>query len=140
MSPHIPAGGEFDGAGLLDKTVQVLSYLAVAFLIVTSLVPGSARPHTGAPGQGEHLVAYFLTGALFGLRSTSRASLLKIALVLVIGAGVLETAQLWVPGRTSQIGDFVASSIGTLLGLAAGATLRPVYLRILNFVSKIKMT
>jgi hypothetical protein len=127
---------KFDPAYLFDKAVQVASYLAVIFIVVISLVPGDARPHTGAPGQGEHLIAYFLTGVLFGLRGTSRGNLLFIALAFVIGAGVLETAQTWVPGRNSQFGDFVASSAGTLAGVAAGAMLRPVYLRTLRLLSK----
>jgi hypothetical protein len=115
----------------LDKLLQFLSYVAVAGIIVLSLLPGSARPQTGAPGQGEHVVAYLLTAFLFGLRCTSLSQLFRIGLVLVAGAGILETAQQWVPARNSQIGDFIASSIGILIGLAIGGALNPVYRRFL---------
>src|SRR6187401_708414 len=102
----------------LDRLVQWLSYAAVLGIIILSLVPGSARPHTGAPGQGEHTIAYLLTAFLFGLRGKSWPQLLRAGIFLIAYAGILETAQVWVPGRTSQIGDFVASSIGILIGVA----------------------
>jgi hypothetical protein len=115
-----------------DRTVQILAYVAVAIIIVLSLVPGSARPQTGAPGQGEHVIAYLITAFLFGLRSTSISNLIAPGIVLVAGAGALEAAQQWVPGRNAQLGDFIASSIGIIVGLAAGGALCPLYRRVLK--------
>jgi VanZ family protein len=114
----------------LDRLVQWLSYAAVLGIIVLSLVPGNARPHTGAPGQGEHTIAYLLTAFLFGLRSASWPQLLRAGIFLLACAGILEIAQLWVSGRNSQIGDFVASSIGILIGMAGGRALNPFYKRL----------
>lgn len=111
----------------IDRLVQWMSWVAVLGIIILSVVPGDVRPHTGAPGQGEHAIAYFLTAFLFGLRGNSPSQLVRIALILIAGTAVLETAQLWIPGRNSQVGDFVASSLGILVGLAAGYLLAPVY-------------
>jgi hypothetical protein len=120
----------------LDRTVQVLAYVAVAIIIVLSLVPGSARPQTGAPGPGEHVIAYLITAFLFGLRGASISNLIALGIILVAGAGVLETAQQWVPGRNAQLGDFIASSIGVLTGLASGGALSPFYRRLLPVWTK----
>jgi VanZ family protein len=120
----------------LDRTVQILAYVAVAGIIVLSLVPGSARPQTGAPGQGEHVIAYLITALLFGMRSNSVSNLIALGIVLVAGAGALEFAQQWVPGRNAQLGDFIASSIGILIGLAIGGALNPFYRRFLSVWTK----
>jgi hypothetical protein len=119
----------------IDRAIQILSYIAVVGIIAISLVPGSARPQTGAPGQGEHVIAYLLTAFLFGVRGEARSDLAKLGLVFVAGAGVLEIAQLWVPGRNSQPGDFIASSVGILIGLVSGGVLRPGYRRLLGLIS-----
>jgi hypothetical protein len=116
----------------LDRTVQILAYVAVAVIIILSLVPGSARPQTGAPGPGEHVIAYLITAFLFGLRSTSISNLIALGICLVAGAGVLETAQQWVPGRNAQLVDFIASSTGILVGLVAGGTSHHLYRRVLK--------
>lgn len=116
----------------VDRLLQFLSYIAVVGIIVLSLLPGSARPQTGAPGQGEHVIAYFLTACLFGLRSPSITKAFQIGATLIALAGLLETAQHWVPDRNAQLGDFIASSIGILAGLAAGGACRPFYRRFLK--------
>ncbi|MEH3143969.1 MAG: VanZ family protein [Methylobacterium frigidaeris] len=108
---------------LLPAAIRVASVAAVGLLCVLSLVPGNGRPHTGAPGQFEHVVAYALTGAALALRLRSR----RVAIIagLVVLAAVLETAQIWVPGRTAQVIDFLASSAGALIGtLLTTAALR----------------
>jgi hypothetical protein len=111
----------------IDKLVQWMSWVAVLAIIVLSVVPGDVRPHTGAPGPTEHSIAYFLTASLFGLRAKSPSQFLQLALMFIIGTAILETSQLWIPGRNSQFGDFVASSLGILFGLAVGVSLGPLY-------------
>ncbi|WP_298964702.1 VanZ family protein [uncultured Methylobacterium sp.] len=107
---------------LLPPALGLASMAAVAVICVLSLVPGNERPHTGAPGQVEHFIAYCLTGAVLALRLRSRRT--GIILGLVVLAGVLETGQIWVPGRTAQVVDFLASSAGAVTGtLLAGAAL-----------------
>lgn len=117
---------------LIDRLVQAAGLLAVLAIIVLSLLPGDARPHTGAPSQGEHVVAYLIAGGLHGLRAgRAKSRLLLLALGFIAGAGALEWVQLWIPGRNSQLIDVIASSIGALIGLGLGAAAAPLYRRCL---------
>ena len=105
--------------------LRTTGWIGVAMIVVLSLVPGWARPHNqlGLPGEYEHLVAYMLTAGTLGLayrKATIRVLLLTL---LVICAALLEIAQIWVPGRTAQLIDFGASSIGAGGGLLAGAVI-----------------
>ena len=66
---------------------------------------------------GEHFAAYVLMSIVptLAYRETRRSLLLCIGLIFY--AGLLETAQLWVPGRAARISDFIASSLGILVGI-----------------------
>lgn len=100
------------------KIFRWLAWIAVIALAVLSLVPGEFRPHVTTSHYIEHFAAYFLTSAVLALayRGTIH-SVLPIAVLLVIYAGLLETAQLWIPGRQARFTDFIASSLGVLAGI-----------------------
>jgi VanZ family protein len=109
----------------LTFTFRTAGWVGLAAIAVLSLLPGSERPKNalGLPGQHEHLLAYILTAGAFALgyrKTTTRAALLAL---LVICAALLETAQIWVPGRTAKLIDFGAGSIGAGLGLLAAAAI-----------------
>jgi hypothetical protein len=109
----------------LSSTFRTAGWIGLAVIVVLSLVPGRARPHNalGLPGEYEHLLAYMLTAGALGLayqKATIRAALLTL---LVICAAFLEIGQIWVPGRTGQLIDFGASSIGVGGGLLAAAVI-----------------
>jgi VanZ family protein len=99
---------------------------AILLIALLSLVPGQDRPHTGAPGQVEHIIAYCLTALWLGMLVPQRVHKYAIAACLVLYAGVLETLQLWIPGRTSQFIDFAASSSGVLIGILLSGYLTQV--------------
>lgn len=44
------------------RFIRYALWSCVAAIIVLSLVPGNARPHTGAPGKIAHFIAYLGTG------------------------------------------------------------------------------
>jgi len=71
---------------------------------------------TGAPSELEHFAAY--AGAAFIAALGYQRRHLQIAALLVAYAGLLELAQLWVPGRHSQAVDFAFSVAGVMAGLA----------------------
>jgi VanZ family protein len=90
----------------------------VLIIIILSLLPGPERPHTGLTGQTEHVVAYSATAVFLGLGYQTRQARVAILLFLALLAATMELAQYWIPGRHSQIIDFVAGSVGASLGIS----------------------
>ena len=110
---------------LLASALRFAPWLCVLAIAVLSLVPGGARPHTGLPGQAEHFLAYFLTAVFLSGQKRDLAYLSTLAIGLCAYAGILETLQIWVPGRNAQLIDFAGSSCGALSGII----LQAVFLR-----------
>ena len=102
----------------IHHAARIATPFAVLVIIVFSWVPGDERPHTGASGQFEHLLAYALAAA--GMVVGFPTHRLNIALRLIGLAAILEVGQLWIPGRTSLLIDFIVSSGGTLVGVFGG--------------------
>jgi VanZ family protein len=100
------------------KTIKIAGGLAVVAFAVVSLVPRELRPHIGLPGPLEHLVAYAIVAALLTFGYHKRSQPFVIASSLFLYSGILEVAQLWVPGRNPTVIDFAASSTGALIGSA----------------------
>jgi VanZ family protein len=100
------------------KTVKIAGGLAVIALAVLSLVPRELRPHTGAPGPLEHVVAYGIVSGLLTFGYVKRYQPSIIVLSLCLYAAILEIAQIWVSGRNPTIIDFAASSAGAFIGSA----------------------
>ena len=53
----------------VETSFRAAGYAAILLIGVLSLVPGTLRPETGAPGQFEHFVAYLGAAALLALGS-----------------------------------------------------------------------
>lgn len=87
----------------------------VAVIVVLSVVPGNERPHTSYPGQFEHFIAYGGATFLIGLVA-SRAPTLAVPVGFSVLAAGLEWIQRFIPGRTSQLIDWIASSAGAAFG------------------------
>jgi VanZ family protein len=107
----------------LSFTFRLAGWIGLAAIVVLSLMPGLERPRhaLGLAGHHEHLLAYILTAGAFGLgylKTTTRCALFAM---LVFCAALLETLQLWVPGRTAKLIHFGASSMGAGFGLMAAA-------------------
>jgi VanZ family protein len=124
---------------LLGACVMAIFTIAILALVpgdlrphTVTLVPRDMRPHTGMSQQIEHLTAYLSAALLIGLRLRNWRQLVQMALLLFGFAGILEIAQLWIPGRDAQFIDFVASAIGAVIGLAAGSFATSVYQRLLK--------
>ena len=102
----------------------------VCLLVLLSLVPGAYRPHTGAPGDIEHLLAYGLTAAALALGWRSPFHIVSIVLGLLILASGLEFAQLFVPGRGASWETALVSGFGGVCGVVLGpGLLRGLQLR-----------
>lgn len=99
--------------------VRVAGWLLVAGIILLSVLPGPDRPHSGAPGHFEHVVAYLLASIVLALGYPSHPARIALLSLLVALSGALELLQLTIPGRTGEWAGFVGSSAGTLIGLLA---------------------
>ena len=110
--------------------LRLLGWTAIAAIAILSLVPGQFRPHIGTSHYFEHFTAYCLTAGLLAFAYQGRLRAAVLFACLVIYAGALETAQLWVPGRLSQMSDFITSSFGSLVGILVVAVIRQVGRRI----------
>jgi VanZ family protein len=107
--------------GAFAMLSRAAGWIGVAAIVVVSTLPGSERPHTGLAGQIEHVLAYFMTAAELTAGYQRRDTRLKLLLRLMLLAAAMECAQLFIPGRNAAIGDFLASSLGALIGVASAA-------------------
>jgi VanZ family protein len=98
--------------------VWLLALLSVFLVVLLSVIPGDLQIRTGAPKDLEHFMAYLGVGAIlaYAFGPSRRAQLVVIFLVIL--AGCLETIQHWVPGRTPDIADWLASALGAVAGVA----------------------
>jgi VanZ family protein len=104
--------------GGLARLLRWATWVCVIVLAILSLTPGDEMVRTGAPGLLEHFVAYAGTAFIATLGYQRRVGRLQIAALLISYAGLLELAQLWVPGRHSDAVDFAFSAAGIMAGLA----------------------
>lgn len=98
------------------KAVRVSSWLLLAVIVILSLVPPELRPRVGGLHVLEHFAIFSATGFAFGLGYRPRYS---TAIGLVLFAGAIELAQLYVPGRHARVGDFIVDASAACVGLAA---------------------
>jgi VanZ family protein len=92
----------------------------LVIIAILSLVPGQHRPHTSMAGRMEHAVAYAGTGVFMMFGFLTARSRVRGYVGVVFLAFAFEVLQTWIPGRSSNILDALASSAGLTAGVAAG--------------------
>jgi VanZ family protein len=101
--------------------LRLLAWLLAAAVTFATLGPPNLRPHAGLGQDGEHALAFILTGLAFGLAYPGRRwSAAAVAVVLI---GVLELMQLWAPGRHARLEDFIVDASTAVAGFALAAAL-----------------
>ncbi|WP_428673805.1 hypothetical protein [Reyranella sp.] len=118
-------------------TFRPAFFACVALLVLLSWLPGDEMVRTGASGRLEHVVAYFGTAIVMALAYRERPRLLVQTLLLIALAGILESGQLYMPGRTAALFEFASSSAGAGLGGLLMRALRP---RLLGFAGLDRLT
>ena len=93
----------------LQLVVRIIAWSLAATIVVLSLVPSELRPETGVRHNLEHLFAFAATGAAFGLGYEARSGVREIR--LIIFAGTVEIAQLFVSGRHARLSDFIVDAL-----------------------------
>lgn len=106
----------------MSPIARATAWILTTAIVVLSIVPPALRPETGAPNGLEHFIIYCLTGAAFALGYNLRRDLL--AVLLVIFAGAIEVAQLFVPGRHARLSDFIIDALAGLVGLIVVSLVR----------------
>jgi VanZ family protein len=106
---------------MLIKTARIIAWLFIAAAITLTIGPQKFRPYTGIEHELEHFLAFAIVGLAFGLGYPGRG--LILAMLGVAIAGVLETAQLWVPHRHAYFSDFLVNGSGACMGLTVAAFL-----------------
>jgi VanZ family protein len=108
--------------------MRVGSWFCVILLAFLSLLPSNLELRTGAPGELEHLIAYFVAAVLFGLSYPPKRILVAVTLVVI--AGFLEALQVFSPGRTARFLDLGVSGAGAVLGLMTLSVIAPRDIRL----------
>lgn len=100
----------------LLTAIRITAWCLAAAIVVLSLVPPELRPETDLPHAVEHLSIYATTGFVFSLGYARKDVLL--AILLVIFSGIVELAQLLVPGRHARLSDFIIDAFAMSAGVA----------------------
>ncbi len=103
----------------MGRTFQIMAWVCVLAIGVLSLVKPSLRPVTIVPHNMEHLAIFAATGIAAGLGYPARP--LRNMVLLVIFAGIVELAQLFVPGRHARVIDFVVDALSACVGALLAA-------------------
>jgi VanZ family protein len=99
------------------SSIRAVGWIIALSIVVLSLVPGRLRPHVLPNNYLEHFVAYLSIGCVFAAGYPARSHRIILGIMLAVGAGALEVAQLFIAGRTSSVEDFAAGVVGAWLGL-----------------------
>src|SRR5215467_2782270 len=107
---------------MMMRTVgRKTAWLALAAIIVLSLVPPGVRPSTFMPHKIEHAGIFLLDGVAFGIAYCGYQWLASV--MAVIFCATIEVAQLAVPGRHARLSDFFVDAIAIRVGIFGGSTL-----------------
>src|SRR5258707_9904344 len=121
-SPRLLVNVQWSQVGTMAvKFARIAAWLLVVAIVVMTLGPPMVRPVTGFNRNLEHIAAFALLGLVFGLAYPSRR--MRLALIGVAVAALMETLQQIVPGRHAYFSDFVINAAGCWSGLAAAALL-----------------
>jgi len=105
---------------LKHRWVQVLAIIGLVLMLIGIFIGGrqaGAGSLFNAPwDKVVHLSTYALMAMLIGL-SFRRMPLPIVLLLTVCIAACDEVAQLYIPGRSADIGDYAADALGCLLAI-----------------------
>jgi|SRR5580698_3529779 VanZ family protein len=99
--------------------LRIIAWLLAAAITFATLGPPRLRPHSHLGQDGEHTLAFVLLGLAFGLAYTGNR--LRTIGIMVVLIGVLELAQLLVPGRHARLEDFIVDALAACGGFVVAA-------------------
>lgn len=98
------------------RLFQVAGVICLVVIVVLSVLPGSARPHVLGSGNAEHLLAY--AGAAFFASSLPALRGWRVIPALSTISLAVEGLQMIIPGRDASLDNWIASTLGAVIGLA----------------------
>jgi hypothetical protein len=113
----------------LGQLAKAACWGAVVLIGMMSAAPGGIWRTGFLSPQTEHLIAYFAVALLLGLLQSRITVRILVATGLCLYAGVLEAAQIWIPGRSAAMSSVVESVVGVLLGTLVSTILIRTYRR-----------
>lgn len=103
--------------------------ISILIVLVLSLLPGDDLPEVALSDKVHHFIAYSEIATIGLLAYTTvPVQALVIAGVVALGGGI-EIAQLYVPGRSSDIVDFMVNCLGVLAGIVLARVISALWLR-----------
>jgi len=116
--------GTKPGDVVMTKVAWILWIALLALVVTGELIPGTSPPlrwvsATGISDKMLHCGAYTLLAAIPVLAFAQARSVLWALALMPVGV-VLEFLQNVVPGRSFELGDITANTLGVLAGIAAG--------------------
>jgi hypothetical protein len=98
------------------KLLKIAAWSLLVAVIAVTLVPPELRPSSGLPLKVERFLAFAMLAGAFAMAYPKRW--LFIALIICLGAILLELMQLLVPGRDASAIDAAAKVLGAVAGTA----------------------
>lgn len=96
---------------------RLVFWLGTAAVTALSLLPQDALPPLpDINDKIEHAGAYVMLALVAGPAWPRFDAHARIAVALIVLGGAIEIAQLWIPGRSAEWGDFAADILGVLAG------------------------
>ena len=105
----------------VQNVAKMATWACIVMLAVLSLMPSEQMIVTGASDLAEHALAYFLTGSIAAAGYSHRVKAFQLIIGFSVYAAVLEFAQFLAPDRYPDIYDWLAGSIGAILGVCLAA-------------------
>jgi len=109
---------------------RIAAWLCIAAIGALSLVAPSLRPVTFLPHNLEHAAIFAAAGFASGLGYPGGPA--RTLAALVIFAGAVELAQIFVPGRHATLTDFAVDALAACAGVAAAFAVTRVWMRALS--------
>jgi VanZ family protein len=91
----------------------------VALVVILSLLPAKSLPPLGVSDKLEHFAAYAILGLIGGFAFPTQRTMALLMAFLVALAVLLELGQWFVPGRSPEARDAIASGFGACTTLCA---------------------